>query len=149
MTIAATPGVTPSDQPPGGVGEASRARTRRLRDWVRRPDGNGKFPFPFPFTLGSRKREPTAAERAAPQVAWLGGLWTAQPPSLADLAAYTRAGAWVPGERAPLLEALGKVYGYVIAIGSSVVLYTLAWVIQRPTRLTLTLVLTGLGWWSW
>lgn len=64
-------------------------------------------------------------------------LWSTPPTSVADLLAYTRSGAWVPGERAPVLEAAGKAYGYLVAVPVSVLLYAVAWLLQRPGRLLL------------
>lgn len=66
--------------------------------------------------------------------------WSASPASVADLLAYTRSGAWVPGERALVLEAAGKAYGYLVAVPTSVALYAVAWLLQRPARLLLAVV---------
>lgn len=67
--------------------------------------------------------------------------WQAAPPSLASLATYTREGSWVPGERAPWLEILGKGYGYVISLPVHAAAYGVLWVLARPTRLLIACVL--------
>lgn len=68
------------------------------------------------------------------------------PVSIAELAAYIRSGGWVPGECAPVLEAAGKAYGWLIAIPVSVVLYVVAWLVQRPSRSALTAAVAGFLW---
>lgn len=103
---------------------AARAVTQRARNALRR-------------RLADRKA-PTARQPAE--------LWSLAPPSVADLAAYTRSGHWVPGERAPVLEAIGKAYGYLVAIPVSAALYALAWVLQRPARLLLAVLLLFVLW---
>ncbi|MFC5992920.1 hypothetical protein ACFQE5_01695 [Pseudonocardia hispaniensis] len=75
--------------------------------------------------------------------------WNQAPPSLAALASYTAAGEWVPGEQAPVLEFMGKVYGYGVAIPVSIALYAVAWVLQRPSRLLLFAVLALVLWATW
>lgn len=68
------------------------------------------------------------------------------PAAIAELVAYTRSGAWVPGEQAPVLEAAGRAYGWVIAVPVSVALYAVAWVIQRPARCALAAAMSGFLW---
>jgi CHASE2 domain-containing sensor protein len=67
----------------------------------------------------------------------------AEPPaSITELLAYLRAAAWVPSlEEHPLLVAAGRAYGYVVAVPGSLVLYGMAWLIQRPARLALAIAL--------
>ncbi len=72
--------------------------------------------------------------------------WTAQPPSLEALVEYTRAGGWVPGEHPEWVEAPGKVYGYLVALPVTAVLYALALIVQRPSRLVLAVLVAGLLW---
>lgn len=90
----------------------------------------------------------TAAERAAPDPL-RSSLWSQAPASPADVLAYTRSGAWVPGDRAAVLEAAGKVYGYGIALPATLGLYAAAWTLQRPTRLLATVVFVALLVASW
>jgi len=66
-----------------------------------------------------------------------GSVWSESPASIAELVAYTAAGDWVPGERAPVLEFLGKAYGYLVAVPVSIALYAVAWLLQRPGRFAL------------
>lgn len=68
------------------------------------------------------------------------------PPALAEIVAYTKSGAWVPGERAPWLEFLGKTYGWALAVPISVALYVVAWLLQRPARVAITAVVLGIVW---
>ena len=70
-------------------------------------------------------------------------LWSQAPASVADIAAYTRAGAWAPGDQAPIVEAAGKAYGWCVAIPVTVTLYSLAWLLQRPGRLAVTTLIAG------
>jgi hypothetical protein len=70
----------------------------------------------------------------------------APPPSLHELLRYTKSGAWVPGDQAPWLEGLGKAYGFGIALPTSAALYSVAWLLQRPTRLFLASVVAGVLW---
>lgn len=70
----------------------------------------------------------------------------APPASIAELVAYTQSGAWVPGERAPVLEAIGKAYGWLVAIPISVGIYAFAWVVQRPMRFLLFAAIGGFLW---
>lgn len=76
----------------------------------------------------------------------LGEVAETSPPSLADLAAYTRAGDWIPGERHPWLEAAGKVYGYLVALPASAALYAISLIMQRPGRLVLTAFVLTVVW---
>lgn len=73
-------------------------------------------------------------------------VFRAPPPAVAEIVAYTRAGDWVPGDQAPWLEILGKTYGWLIAVPVSIALYSIAWLLQRPTRLFLAGVLVGIAW---
>jgi hypothetical protein len=68
------------------------------------------------------------------------------PPALAEIVAYTRSGAWVPGEQAPWLEFLGKAYGWVLAVPISLCLYVVAWLLQRPARVALASAVGGIVW---
>jgi len=75
-----------------------------------------------------------------------GSIWAESPASIADLLAYTKAGDWVPGEQAPVLEFLGKVYGYLVAVPTSIALYAVAWLLQRPGRLALACFVALVVW---
>lgn len=76
----------------------------------------------------------------------LGEVTATPPPSLAAMAAYTRAGNWVPGERHPWLEAAGKAYGYLVALPVSAALYAVSLVFQRPGRLALASFVLTVVW---
>jgi len=70
----------------------------------------------------------------------------APPPSLDELLRYTKSGAWVPGEQSAWLEGLGKAYGYGVSLPTSAVLYSIAWLLQRPSRLVLAIAVVGIVW---
>jgi len=86
--------------------------------------------------------EPMAGT-AGPATAAIGrsSPWTSPPPSLAELWQYTEDGEWVPGERAPVLEFLGRVYGFLLVLPVHAVAYGLLWMLARPTRLFIALSL--------
>lgn len=73
-------------------------------------------------------------------------LYRHPPASMEALVAHTRRGDWVPGERHRALEATGHVYGWLVAIPVSAVLYGAAWVLQRPTRVLIVAVLCAVAW---
>jgi len=72
-------------------------------------------------------------------------LWGTPPASLADLKSYIHSAAWVPGDEL-VLEAIGRAYGYLIAIPASVALYAVAWIMQRPGRFLLACLVALLVW---
>lgn len=74
--------------------------------------------------------------------------WTEGPASPAAVLAYTRSGAWVPGEQERWLERAGMAYGYLALAVTVVVAYPL-WIVQRPSRFFLAVVLGGLLWLTW
>ncbi len=74
--------------------------------------------------------------------------WTTPPPSLDALHRYTSGGEWVPGERAPVLEFLGKAYGYLISIPVHAAAYAVLWLVARPTRLLLAVVIVAALRWT-
>lgn len=103
--------------------DAALAWMARLRDWLRarRADiqrwaGDGKS---------------TAVTRDGVSI------WDTQPPSLRQLAAHTRAGGWMPGDKPPLLEFAGFCYGWAVAVTVTAAAYLVLHVIQRPGRLAL------------
>lgn len=73
--------------------------------------------------------------------------WTSPPPSLAELYEYVDSGDWVPGERAPVLEFLGRAFGFAVVIPVHALAYGLLWVLARPTRVFIAAVL-GLALWA-
>lgn len=89
--------------------------------------------------------EPTKTEKTAPRIARK-SLYADAPASVADIVTYTRSGSWMPGQAAPVLEALGKAYGYAVAVPASLALYTVAWLVQRPARLGLAVVIGSILW---
>lgn len=132
-------GTTPGDpiEARARVGVGARLRLRALGGWV------GRFLFRVPLvTLGG----------------WLEGLWRGlagsspyadRPASIRDVVDYTRAGGWVPGEHPWWVEAPGYVYGALVAVPVTVVLYGVAWVLQRPSRLALTCLVGWLLYRAW
>lgn len=66
--------------------------------------------------------------------------WAEKPASVRDCLDYTREGGWMPGDRAPFLEWLGKGYGYGIAVPATALMDSVEWVVQKPTRLFLTVL---------
>lgn len=63
-----------------------------------------------------------------------------KPASVRECIAYTKAGGWMPGDRAPWLENIGKAYGYCIAVPATVLMDSIEWIVQKPTRLFLTVL---------
>jgi hypothetical protein len=82
-------------------------------------------------------------EAAARQVRT--SIWAEAPASIADLVAYAKSAVWA-GNDAPVLTALGRLYAYVVAIPSSLTLYAVAWLMQRPIRLAFAIFVVGLVW---
>lgn len=74
--------------------------------------------------------------------------WRDRPASLAEIEAHTRAGGWVPGDHPFWVELPGWVYGYCFALPLSAASYALLWVLQRPSRLLITLFIATLLWLS-
>jgi len=76
--------------------------------------------------------------------------WRVGPATVADVVAWVRDGAVVPGERHPALEFLGRAYGWLLAVPVTVLAYALAYVVQRPSRFLTALGVIGtwllLGW---
>lgn len=77
-----------------------------------------------------------------------GDFWASAPPSLAAHWQYVKDGDWVPGKRTPGLECMGRVYG-VIALLTTLALYAVAWVVQRPSRMVMTTIVGAATWWLW
>lgn len=78
---------------------------------------------------------------------WENHVTEQHPASIAALRGYIHSAAWVPGEM-PVLEVLGRLYGYGIALPVSAALYTLAWLLQRPGRALLTAVVAAIVWFT-
>lgn len=73
-----------------------------------------------------------------------GTVLTDEPPSIAHIAAYYRASAWVPDHHeAEWLRAAGRAYGYCVGIPAVAFLYGLAWLFARPVRIGLVLLVAG------
>lgn len=66
--------------------------------------------------------------------------WAETPASVRACLDYTREGRWMPGDRAPWLEFLGKAYGYGIAVPCTVAGFAALWVVQKPSRLFLVVL---------
>lgn len=80
------------------------------------------------------------------------GMWETplaeqHPASPRELRGYIHSAAWVPGD-VPLLEGLGRIYGYLVALPASLSLYTLAWLLQRPGRALVTAIVTVIVWFT-
>lgn len=78
---------------------------------------------------------------------WENPLTEQHPASIAALHGYIHSAAWVPGD-VPVFGALGRIYGYFIALPVSAVLYALAWLVQRPGRALLTAVVVAIVWFT-
>jgi hypothetical protein len=72
-------------------------------------------------------------------------LWREAPASIADLAAYAKGASWA-GDDSPFLTAVGRLYAIGIGIPASVLLYALAWILQRPMRLLFALFVIAVIW---
>jgi hypothetical protein len=89
--------------------------------------------------------------RLASRYAATDDAWAETPASIRACLDYTREGGWMPGDKAPWLEVLGKAYGYGVAVPCTVALFGLAWTVQKPSRLFLiafsgVLVWLAAGW---
>lgn len=108
----------------------------------RTASGRGKLPLAaLPLTVRTWWARLHSRLAAASDRARSVSVWTATPPSLAALAAYTAAGDWVPGEQHPVLEFFGKVYGYALALPVTAAAYAALWLLARPLRLGIALTL--------
>lgn len=126
-----------------GSGEVPSARGRvRLRGGAVE-QAKPRFPLPLSH-ITDRDRWSAAAQRLVEVRPY-----TDRPASIRDVVAYTRAGGWVPGEHPWWVEAPGHVYGWVVAVPVTVGLYAVAWVLQRPSRLLVFLLVAGLLWLAW
>jgi hypothetical protein len=105
-----------------------------------------------PTRIGTATRKVGSSTTAvASSVASLTSRYAATPDALAEkpasvreCIAYTKAGGWMPGDRAPWLENIGKAYGYCIAIPATAALDVLEWFVQRPTRFLGAVLVLGL-----
>lgn len=70
------------------------------------------------------------------------------PKSIREMVAYTRAGGWVPGDRAGWVESIGYVWGCVVAVPASIVMYSVLWVVQHFTHVMMVGIVYGLLLWS-
>lgn len=121
----------------------AQASHARVRERLLRVTGRVRG---FLRTVGLWPGAEVPATTATERPRGLGEVAETPPPSLADLAAYTRAGEWVPGERHPWLEAAGKAYGYLVALPVSAALYAISLLIQRPGRLALASFVLAVVW---
>lgn len=96
----------------------------------------------------SRRAKMTAAERAAPDVARR-SLWRDGLSSPADMIAYVKSGAMLPGDEAPWLERAFKAYGYGIAVPMTIWHTYTGAVWQRFSRLVLVLTICTVLWLTW
>jgi hypothetical protein len=78
---------------------------------------------------------------------WENSITEQHPASIAALRGYVHSAAWVPGD-VPVLELLGRIYGYTVALPVSAVLYALAWLLQRPGRAVLTAIVVVIVWFT-
>jgi hypothetical protein len=74
--------------------------------------------------------------------------WAEVPMSARECLEYTRSGDWVPGEQFAWLEGLGKAYGYCVALPVTLLGLLVVATFQKPTRLLLTALVVGVGWWA-
>lgn len=78
---------------------------------------------------------------------WNTPLAEQHPASPRELRGYIHSAAWVPGD-VPVLEALGRIYGYLFALPVSLALYAIAWLLQRPGRALVTALITVIVWFT-
>lgn len=89
---------------------------------------------------------PSPSARGKPRDRGYGTPWTEWPTPLADLHTHvTHPDATWHGN-VPAVRAAGLAYHYLIALPVTVVLYAVAWIMQRPARLLATLVIGLLVW---
>lgn len=121
---------------------------RRLLKILSRPADPDDDTEPEPAAAASGKTSPKTSKGSRPSRASSTSLsevlLETRPASVAEVVAYTRDGEWVPGEMHPALETAGRIYGYGVAVPVTCAAYALAWLVQRPTRLLIALVLGGL-----
>lgn len=135
-------------------GGTSTSFGRRLLKILSRPAEPDDDTEPEPAAAASGKTSPeTSAKTSASKgsrpsrassTSLSEVLLETRPASVAEVVAYTRDGEWVPGEMHPALETAGRIYGYGVAVPVTCAAYALAWLVQRPTRLLIALVLGGL-----
>lgn len=61
-------------------------------------------------------------------------LWTSQPPALADVWAWIKAGGAMPGEQPVWLERLGVAYGALVIVPAYAAAQAVGWIVQRWSR---------------
>ncbi len=135
----AGPAEATSEVPKEANGRAKAGPSRRGRARTRATQARARVARLRTVLIAwwNARRAPTTAEESAPRVR-RSSIWSQSPPSVDDVVAYTRSGAWVPGDQHPLLENAGKAYGYVVAVPVTVSAYAVAFVFQRPVRLLAT-----------
>lgn len=108
------------------------------RVWRRRPRNTAQRAQPH---AGARTRADTSTdgtvEGDAPR-----SLWTSQPPSLASVWAWIRAGGAMPGEQPIWLERVGIAYGAVVIIPAYAAAQAVGWTVQRWSRTAVAVLLT-------
>jgi hypothetical protein len=137
---------TPLDQGPGAQPRARvRVRDVAVNAWDYLVPLGHALVEPIRRGEADRQERYTDLERAAPEVGRQ-SFWREGPASIPDIWAYTRAGAFAPGERHWLLEWGGFAYG-VFAIIATIPLYIGAFILQRFSRLVavVIVVLLALG----
>lgn len=96
---------------------------------------------PWPRNTALRA-QPHAGARAHADTTMSGGaegdaprsLWTSQPPSLASVWAWIRAGGAMPGEQPLWLERIGVAYGTLVIIPAYAAAQAVGWIVQRWSR---------------
>lgn len=116
--------------------EACPARTRAKRSLIAVTD-----------RCGGLARHWIAQGRRTWDGLWQTSLAEQHPASPRDLRGYIHSAAWVPGD-VPVLEALGRIYGYLVALPVSLALYAIAWLLQRPGRALLAATVTTIVWFT-
>lgn len=121
----------------GRVGVGPRLRLRALAAWLGRVPVRGSLiAVGSWFALLGRRLKGCSP-------------YADRPASIRDVVDYTRAGGWVPGDHPFWVELPGYIYGWLVAVPATVVLYGVAWVLQRPSRLALAVFTVVLLWWAW
>lgn len=96
-----------------------------------------------------RRATATPEEAAAPQIRRR-NLWHDGPAPAAEVVDHTRSGAWLLGEQNVWFERVGKAYGYAVALPVTLLCGLVAWLIQRPLKRLLPVLVVGTAlWMSW
>lgn len=72
-------------------------------------------------------------------------IWSAKPDSAAEVVRYARDGAWCQAG-SQFVRAAGRLYAFLVSIPATALLDLVEWVLQRPGRLVVAILLAGVCW---